>query len=90
MKARRNEMTIRASVRTVTTLGPSFPISSIVCGVSEPTRVELEFMGERGPIKIMAPATLPAWLLMTQEDGESARFEVTIRRLHKAPRKVKR
>lgn len=90
MKTRKNEMTIRAAVRRVTTLGPSFPITAVVSGVSEPTRVELEFMGEHGPITITAPASLPAWLLMTPEEGESARFEVTIRRLRKPPRKAKR
>ena len=64
-----------------------------LAGVSpEPMTATLEFAGAHGPIRIEVPATAVPGLVDTREPNtmSEARYEVTIRRLRKAPRKAKR
>ena len=87
---RRNQVAVRAQIRSTTTLGDhTLPlVRSAYAGIATPMTVELEFMGEHGPIRITLPAaTLPSWLHVRGGDLPAARFEVTLRRLRKAPKR---
>ena len=87
---RRNQVAVRAQIRSATVHSEQ-QTAGLIGHASEPMTAELEFMGEHGPIRITLPAaTLPSWLHVRGGDLPSARFEVTLRRLRKAPRKAGR
>ncbi len=82
---------IRATLRAVTMNAAGLPFEG-VAGVSpEPMTATLEFAGAHGPIRIEAPATAVPGLVDTRKPNRMSevRYEVTIRRLRKAPRKGK-
>lgn len=84
-------VTVRAQLRSATVHGEDLPIRGVLGTVSEPTTLELEFQGEHGPLRFSIPATkVPEWLRVRGDEWQTARFEVTLRRLRKAPGKVKR
>lgn len=84
------QVTVRARLRSATVHGEDLPIRSVMCGRTEPTTLELEFQGDHGPVRFTIPATkAPEWLRVRGDEWQTARFEVTLRRLRKAPRKAK-
>lgn len=83
---------IRATLQAVTMNAAGLPFDG-VAGVSpEPMSATLEFAGAHGPIRIEVPATAVQGLVDTREPNRMSevRYEVTIRRLRKAPQKGKR
>ena len=83
---------IRATLQAVTMNAGGRPVSGIIGVSSEPMTATLEFVGAHGPIRIEVPATAVSGLVDTREPNRvsEARYEVTIRRLRRAPRKAKR
>ena len=86
---------IRATLRAVTMNACEAPSTSGMLGVVafEPAMTAtLEFAGAHGPIRIEVPATAVPGLVDTRAPNTmgEVRYEVTIRRLRKAPRKAKR
>lgn len=86
---------IRATLQAVTMNACEVPTASGMLGVVafEPAMTAtLEFAGAHGPIRIEVPATAVSELVDTREPNRMSevRYEVTIRRLRKAPRKAKR
>ena len=83
---------IRATLQAVTMNAGGRPVSGIIGVSSEPMTATMEFVGAHGPIRIEVPATAVSGLVDTREPNRvsEARYEVTIRRLRKAPRKGKR
>lgn len=87
--SRRNQVAVRAQIRSVT-IHSEQQTAGLIGHASEPMTADLEFMGEHGPIRVtLLAATLPSWLHVRGEEWRAARFEVTLRRLRKAPRKRK-
>ncbi len=82
---------IRATLQAVTVNTVAAPSKSGFLGVvaTEPTTATLEFAGAHGPIRVEIPATALAGLVDTSSPNTmgDVRYEVTIRRLRKAPRK---
>ncbi len=86
---------IRATLRAVTMNAVETPSTSGMLGVVafEPAMTAtLEFAGAHGPIRIEVPATTVSELVDRREPNRMSevRYEVTIRRLRKAPRKNSR
>jgi hypothetical protein len=82
-------ITLRATMRAVTLNATGCDIrKGGFAGVSaEPSSVTLKFAGPHGPIRVDAGTRLPAGFVPVGNDWEAARYEVTIRRLRKAPKK---
>ena len=86
---------IRATLQAVTTHVGDVSLAGMrgFAGFStpEPMTATLEFVGAHGPIRIEVPATAVSGLVDTREPNRvsEARYEVTIRRLRKAPQKGK-
>lgn len=85
---------IRATLQAVTMNACEVPAATGMLGVVafEPAMTAtLEFAGTHGPIRIEVPATAVPELVDTREPNRvsEVRYEVTIRRLRKAPRKAK-
>lgn len=89
----KNTIAIRATMRAVTVNSAGSPMMmGGFAGVSpEPMTATLEFAGAHGPIRIEIPATAVSGLVDAREPGkmDEVRYEVTVRRLRKAPRKKK-
>ena len=81
---------IRATLQAVTMNAGGRPVSGIIGVSSEPMTATMEFAGAHGPIRIEVPATAVSGLTDVLPDPSSmseVRYEVTIRRLRKAPRR---
>lgn len=84
------QVKVRARLRSATIHGEDLPIRGVIGSVSAPTTLELEFQGDHGPVRFSIPAAkVPEWLRVRGDEWQTARFEVTLRRLRKAPRKAK-
>jgi len=86
---------IRATLQAVTMNAGTTRTLRGFAGVSpspEPMTATLEFAGAHGPIRIEVPATAVPGLVGTRDPNRMSevRYEVTIRRLRKAPRKNSR
>jgi len=86
---------IRATLQAVTMNAGEHPLSGALRGLAgvspspDPMTATLEFAGAHGPIRIEVPATAVPRLVDTREPNRMSevRYEVTIRRLRKAPRR---
>ncbi len=82
---------IRATLQAVTMNAGAMLERDIAGTSSNPLTATLEFAGTHGPIRIEVPATAVPGLVDTREPNRMSevRYEVTVRRLRKAPRKGK-
>ena len=83
----KNTVTVRATLRAVSCTSAEYLLSGL-CSSPAGVTTELEMNGDHGRIVLTLGSKLPAWLTPF-DDLEHARFEVTLRRLRKAPRKGK-
>lgn len=84
----KNTVTVRATLRAVSRMSEEPRLLSGVCSSPAGVTTELEMNGDHGRIVLTLGPKLPAWLTPF-DDLEHARFEVTLRRLRKAPKKGK-